>query len=154
MFTGNMFTGFTAGDHLMFWGFFIVFGLMIAFTIFCVVLCDKGYGDLGRGFRMFLEKFHKEEPETPKALKQLISSPTNRDFVIEMLKLRKETIKKYGYDPFCSLETADEIVAAEKVAAALECLVNKYPDPDGFNRALTSTGLVNYVAKFNNNREN
>lgn len=126
----------------------IMYTILIAFCVMFVM----GVG--GFDWSVLFEGHTREKPRVPKSLEPMLNAPNNRDFVIEMLKLRKETLKKYGYDPFCSVETADEIVAAEKVANALEFLVNKYPDPDGFNRALTSTGLINYVTKFNTNKEN
>ena len=85
--------------------------------------------------------------ETPKKLKPLVKAKTNRDFVIKMLKLRKETIDKCGYDPTCPKNaTEEEQLIAEELADTLEYLVNKYPDPDEFDKAFT---------KFlNNNKEN
>ena len=128
--------------------------LLAVWVIGLLALSSALYCDITEASDIIWYKKPKGKPNIPKSLEPMLNAPNNRDFVIEMLKLRKETFKKYGYDPFCSVETADEIVAAEKVAAALEFLVNKYPDPDGFNRALTSTGLISYVTKFNTNKEN
>ena len=86
--------------------------------------------------------------DEPEELKPMINALTNRDFVIEMLRLRKETIEKDGYDPMCPpYATKAEQLAAEKVATALERLVNEYPDPDEFNKALSNE-------KFYINKEN
>lgn len=92
------------------------------------------------------KKIVGEESETPKELKPLIKPQTNRDFTIEMLKLRKKTLKEIGYDPMCPENaTEEERIAADRLAATLECLVNKYPDPDEFDKALS---------KINNTKEN
>lgn len=135
-----MFAGFTPTDHLMFWGFFLVFGLCIAAFVFLVVISAKGAGDFGKGLGRFLAQIQskeKEEPKTPEKLEPLINAPNNRDFIIEALKLRKETIKMYGKDPMCPQNPTDEEqLAADRLAASLECLVNKYPDPEDFNKAL------------------
>ena len=149
---------FANSDHVIFLGFFFIVFLCIAAWVFLVVVSDKGCGDFGRGFGMLLEqltrnwpdackKKEKKEPKIPEKLKPMLNASTNRDFVIEMLKLRKETIERDGYDPMCPENaTEEDKLAAAKLAASLEYLVNKYQDPNEFNKAFSK--------KINNNKEN
>lgn len=133
-------------ESIVIWVIAGLLGAVAAFIAIYAISNLSPYYDFGDGLGKLLGKLSKDEPKTPKELKPLIKPQTNRDFTIEMLKLRKKTLKEIGYDPMCPVNaTEEERIAADKLAATLEYLVNEYTDPDEFDKALT---------KFNNNKEN